>query len=184
MVLRGRASLKDYSIDPIVGTILALPVVAGLLAIVLIPYWFLWREMAFLDAFTGVKLPMLLLAFVATVLLHEGVHGLTWTLAGGLELSEIKYGVIWKALAPYAHPKVPLPAWVYRLGVAMPGLLLGLLPAAIGLVLGDSILAGWGALLLSFGAGDLLVLLAISSVPAATLVRDHPSRFGCFVVEE
>lgn len=176
-------SMRDYSIDPVLGTILAMPVVAGLLALVLIPHWLLWKEMAFLDAFTSLSLRVLLLGFVLMIVLHEAIHGLTWMMVGDLTLRQIKFGVIWKALAPYAHPKVPLSARAYRLGVLMPGLLLGLLPAIVGVALGDSFLAGWGALLLSFAGGDLLVLLAIYSVPAEALILDHPSRFGCLVVE-
>lgn len=176
--------MRDYSLDPILGTILAMPVVAALLAVVLAPYWLIWHEIAFLEAFTVFTLAELLILFVVTIILHEAIHGLTWVFVGDLELSAIKYGVLWKALAPYAHPRVALPARVYRLGVAMPGLVLGLLPSLIGMALGHSVLAGWGALLLSFAGGDLLVLLAIATLPASALVLDHPTRFGCVVVGE
>lgn len=175
--------MKDYSLDPIYGSLLAVPVVVGLLAFVWIPHWLLWGEFALDEALVSVPFALQLIILVASVLVHEALHAVAWAWAGGLSLAQIEFGVLWKALAPYAHPKVPLSAGAYRLGVVAPGLLLGLIPSLLGILFGWSIFSGWGGLLLAFAAGDALILWTIRHVSEDTLVRDHPSRFGCQVVE-
>jgi len=174
--------MKDLSIDPQRGTVLSIPFLLAMIAAVEIPHWLLWRESAIRAAFnTGVLAAVLI--FAAAIVAHEAIHGITWALAARLKRSEIKFGVLWSALTPYAHPKVPITARAYRIGAAMPGLVLGLLPSLAGLATGNAALSGWGAVLLSFACGDLLILLTIRSVPPGALVRDHPSRFGCEVLE-
>lgn len=175
--------MKDFSIDPQRGTLLSVPLFFAMIAAVMVPHWLLWRENPIAAALesTGV-LPMILI-FAAAVVAHEAIHGITWALAARLKQSEIKYGVLWKTLTPYAHPTVPITARAYRIGAAMPGLALGLLPSLVGLATGNATLTGWGAVLFSLACGDLLILLAIRSVPPGALVRDHPSRFGCEVLE-
>jgi hypothetical protein len=68
------------------------------------------------------------------ILLHELIHGLSWAWFGKKPLSTIKYGINLKALAPYAHCNQPLDVRVYRLGALMPGVLLGLLQAFLGII--------------------------------------------------
>jgi len=65
-------------------------------------------------------------AILIGVLVHEGIHGLTWLWLGKIPKENIKFGV--KSLTPYTHCDVPLPARVYRAGAIMPAVVQGLLP--------------------------------------------------------
>lgn len=174
--------MQDLSIDPNKGTLQSLPLLAGLVLLVAVPHWLLWQENAVLSALRSVGPFGLVGIFAFAIVAHEALHGITWMVAARLKPSDIRYGVLWKALTPYAHPKVPIPARAYRIGAAMPGVVLGLVPAILGIATGSAILSGWGAIFLAFACGDLLILLKIRSVPADALVRDHPTRFGCEVV--
>lgn len=175
--------MRDFSIDPTQGTIRSIPLFFGLVVLVALPHWLLWNENPISAAFDSIGIPVMLGIVVAGVVLHEGIHGLTWMLAGRLKPSDIKYGVLWSALTPYAHPKVPISARAYRIGAAMPGILLGVVPALAGIATGSAFVSGWGAIFLSVASGDLLILLTIRSVPAEALVCDHPTRFGCEVLD-
>jgi Putative zincin peptidase len=181
--MSGETQVRDCSIDPQKGSLLSLPFFVGLAAIVLIPHYLIWGENALKTALNSLSLPWMLAALVAVIIAHEGIHGFTWMLAARLQISDIRYGILWSALAPYAHPKVPITAGAYRIGAAMPGLVMGALPSLIGLAIGSGVLSGWGAFLLAVASGDLLVLVIMRSVPSAALVRDHPTRFGCEVIE-
>ena len=70
------------------------------------------------------------------------------------------------------------------IGGAMPGIVLGIVPSIVGLATGRGAWTGFGAILLAAAAGDALVLWSLRDVPPATLVRDHPSRVGCEIVDE
>jgi hypothetical protein len=108
---------------------------------------------------------------------HEGLHALGWYLAAGVSWDAFKFGI--KDLTPYAHVKVPLPVGPYRLGTALPGVALGLLPGLVGLLLENGPLAMWGLLFTSAAGGDALIIWLLRRAPPGSLVRDHPERAGC-----
>jgi hypothetical protein len=131
--------------------------------------------------FGGYNFIVAVLIVIAAIVAHEGIHAIGWKLFSGLGWDQIKFGIDRKTLSPYCHARAPMRASAYRIGAALPGILLGVVPIIVGLV-GAS--AGWtafGALLLSAAVGDALVLWVIRDVPADAWVLDHPSNAGCYV---
>jgi hypothetical protein len=141
-----------------------------------------WGWERFLEGFGRfIRWPNLIPALVIGVPLHELIHGLAWAYFGQRPLKDVRFGVQWKVLTPYAHLEVPIPARAYRLGAAMPALLLGALPYLVGLATGEGGFVAFGLLYLFAAGGDLLVLWLLRRVEGAALVEDHPSRTGCYV---
>jgi hypothetical protein len=122
-----------------------------------------------------------LVAFVGSIVIHEALHGLGYYWAGA-ERSEIEFGFSWMGLAPYAHCAAPLRANPYRVAIALPGLVLGVLPLAAGLGLGLWWLTLYAFFMLVAAAGDTLLLWFMRGVPADTWTQDHPSEVGCLVL--
>ncbi len=162
--------------------LLLLPVV-GLL--IFVPYRWLWGESLLVPVFSlGMRgFVTAVVLFFGGIVVHEWLHAVGFRLAGKAPADSIRYGFNWKGMAPYAHCHAVMPASGYRVGVALPGLILGVVPAVVGLIGGIWWLAVWGALMLVSAGGDLAVLLAVRHVPGAALVQDHPSKVGCHVVE-
>lgn len=130
------------------------------------------------------QIGLLLVCLVVGIVLHELIHALTWKLAAGLSWSTIKFGIDPKTFSPYAHCMVPMPAGPYRLGAAMPGLVTGVFPALLGILIGNVGLTFFGYLFILAATGDWLVLWLIREVKPGVLVEDHPTRAGCFVLEQ
>jgi Putative zincin peptidase len=120
-------------------------------------------------------------AFFAGLFVHEGLHGLGFLL-GGARSSEVKFGIAWSKLMLYTSCRVPLSARAYRVAVALPGVVLGLLPALVGLALGWWTWTLFGIFMIGPAAGDAAVLWAIRAVPGKTRVVDHPTEVGCQVL--
>jgi Putative zincin peptidase len=120
---------------------------------------------------------------VGGILVHEAVHAITWAIASGRPLSAIEIGIQWRSLSPFAHPRAPMAARPYRIGAAMPGVVLGLIPAVLAVILGTPLLLIFGLFFLIAAGGDALVLWLIRDVSSGLLVQDHPTRAGCIVVE-
>lgn len=99
-----------------------------------------------------------------------------------MAVTAVKIGFSWKGLAPYAHCAEPMRASAYRLSIILPGLVLGILPGTLGIVLLSWPLLLWGLLMTIAAGGDLAVLWAIRGVPASAWVRDHPTKAGCQVL--
>jgi len=133
------------------------------------------------DQFFG-RFWLFLLVFLVGIVIHEALHGLTWMIAGRKPLSAMKFGVQWKVLTPYAHSTEPMPAWAYRLGTIMPGLVLGFLPLLIGLIGGSGWVFFVGVVFTLAAGGDFLILWLIRRVDRQALIEDHPTRAGCYVL--
>jgi hypothetical protein len=121
---------------------------------------------------------------VLGIVAHELIHGLVWGLWNRKGFRAIKFGVIWSMLTPYCHCEVPLKINAYRWGALMPGIVLGFLPSIYSLFSGD-----FGALLFGLfftlaAGGDFLMIWVLRKVKNHTLVQDHPSKLGCYLIEE
>lgn len=114
---------------------------------------------------------------------HELLHAAGWIVFSTATHRDIRLGFQWKTLTPYAHLKIPITTFGYRMGSALPGIALGFLPYLTGLITGN----GWicvVALFFIFAAGgDLLTLWIIRGLKGSDIVQDHPSRVGCLVIE-
>ncbi len=129
------------------------------------------------------NLLLFLALLIASIMVHELIHGLAWMGFGKKAFSAIKLGVQWKTLTPYAHLKVPIEVNAYRIGGFMPGFVLGILPFSLSLILGDSNLLWFGIIQTAAASGDWLILWLLRNVKGGMLVEDHPSRAGCYVYE-
>lgn len=128
-----------------------------------------------------------ILLFMALVFIgiaaHELIHGLTWMGFGKKAFSTVKFGFQWKTLTPYAHLKEPVEVNVYRIGGFMPGFLLGIVPFLLSLMLGNNYVLWFSVIHTAAASGDWLILWLLRNLKSGTLVEDHPSRAGCYVVE-
>jgi hypothetical protein len=118
------------------------------------------------------------------ILLHELIHMLTWALFTKKPLKAFRLGFQWQSLAPYAHCKESMDIRPYRIGSFAPGLLLGILPWFISLFTGDILLFFFGFLYTTAASGDFFVLWVLRNIRPNTLVEDHPTNAGCFVIEQ
>ena len=125
----------------------------------------------------------LFLVVLLGVVLHELIHGIAWTIFGRKPFSAIKFGFQWKSLTPYAHLKEPVEVNAYRIGAFMPGFILGILIYILSLIWGNGNLFWFSLIHTSASGGDWLILWLIRKVKSGTLVEDHPTNAGCYVIE-
>jgi hypothetical protein len=170
---------RDLSLDPARVNLWAGLLALGLVALVALPHVALHRENPFGELYRTQGAFRIAIIILVGILVHEILHALGWWAAGRLRWADINFGVIWAQLMPYAHPRRPIPAWSYAAGAAVPGIVLGLVPAAIGLFTGSGTLSSLGAIGLAAAGGDMMVLYTLRGLPAQTLVQDHPTRIGC-----
>jgi hypothetical protein len=117
------------------------------------------------------------------VLVHELCHGLGWMVFGKKPLRSVSLGFQWKTLTPFAHLSEPVEIDAYRIGTLLPGLIVGVLPYVLSLVLGDGNLLWLGIMHTTAAGGDWLVLWLLRGLKPGLLVEDHPTSAGCFVME-
>lgn len=175
---------RDVSLSIARVNLLAVPFALG--PLVVIPGLFLilwgWPRIA-QTAPVLFRWEVLLPALLAGIVGHELLHAATWMLSGTVPRSAIRFGIQWKTITPYAHCSVPMPARAYRIGAAVPGIVLGILPAAYGLAAGNAAWMLYGTFFAIAAAGDAIILWLLRGTSAAALVEDHPTRAGCTVID-
>lgn len=157
------------------GFVLGVFLAAGVVFVV--PHVWRWDELP-LPSNGFIFWPLYVLSFFV----HEGLHGLGYRLGGGRP-EDLKYGFQWSTLMPYAHCASPLSARAYRLAVALPGVVLGVLPALVGLSFGWGAVTLFGVLCLGPAGGDACLLWALRRVPGDARVVDHPTEIGCRILD-
>lgn len=185
----GYAKVKDRSRDLSVSVaeanVYSLFLVFPLVAILAGIYGAVWGYDLYAAANMSLWSYLLFMVSLALgMVAHELIHGVSWTLVGRMPLSTVELGLQWRTLTPYAHCKGSLSIQAYRIGMVMPGVLLGLLPSIVGIVIGSAWMLVFGALFTTIAGGDFLVLWLIRKVGAGALVEDHPTRPGCRVLRE
>ena len=149
------------------------------------PYLYIWGGSGLKHMITdNTSLLWLAGIIIIGIFVHEAIHGITWVLGARKPLSSITFGFSWKTITPYAHCREAMKARPYRLGAVMPLLLLGILPSLAGIAGGWPLVMFTGLFFTFAAGGDMLILWLIRRVNADTLVEDHPSRAGCYVVTE
>lgn len=173
----------DHSISMLRANLLGLPLFLLMMGTVVAPYLLLVGIPAFiLGVNRSLDLGIFLLWIAAGTAAHEALHGVGWAVAAGKPFRSMRFGVHWKTLTPYAHFTEPISAAAYRIGIVLPGIIVGLGPAIAGYALDHPATLLFGGLFFGAAAGDALGLWAVRNIPAATLVLDHPTRVGCRIV--
>lgn len=182
---------EDRLIDLGKANIMVLLLTIPVLLIFGLPYYFIWIhgqdvtwsavwQSAFPPGVSSKGLFLLLVTLIGIVV-HEGIHGITWALFASRGFRSIQFGVMWKMLTPYCHCNEPLKVREYIIGALMPALLLGFIPAILGLVSGHPGILMFGMFFLLAAGGDFMIVALIRKEHPDTLVQDHPSEAGCSI---
>lgn len=182
---KAKSKHKQYAIGAGAANIYALGLIIPIVALYVLPYgWFYGGTALGNDLLQFLRHPVpFLISVIAGTILHELIHAVCWSWLDGIPWSKIKFGVKWKVLTPYVHCPEPVEISHYRWGVAMPGIVLGVAPYALALLLQNGWLLGFGLFFTLAAGGDILILWLLRDVPQGTHVQDHPELVGCRVVD-
>lgn len=162
--------------------LLAIPVVA--VSVLL----FVWMNPAENLRPSPLESVIFIVLFVAFVVLHEFIHGLTWSMFSEHHFKDIEFGFMKEYLTPYCTCLVPLSKGHYILGALMPCFVLGIIPLALGIVLGSSLLFWTGIIMTLSAGGDILIVIKLLAYKRQEgtkefLIYDHPTQAGSVIFE-
>ena len=171
-----------------VGILITLPFIAVIVAL-----YVLRNGTDFYGDFEAMPWPaplsflFIVIAMVAGIVIHEGIHGLFWSFGAKNHLKDIEFGFVVQMLTPYCTCKVPISKPIYILGSMMPMTLLGFVPGIICIFLANPILLIFSAIMILGGAGDILIsglLLKYKTKGKNVVILDHPYECGLVVFEK
>ena len=121
---------------------------------------------------------------IVGVVVHELIHGVTWACYAKSGWKSISFGVMWKFLTPYCHCSEPMHVRGYIMGAMMPCVILGIVPAVAALCIGSLPLLMWGIIFIAAAAGDIWMTWLLTKEDPHSLVLDHPSEAGFYIIDE
>ena len=163
--------------------LLAIPVVAiGMLL-------FAWKNPISLLTPTPQGSLLFVVLFLALIVAHELIHGLTWSLYAEHHFKDIEFGFMKEYLTPYCTCTTPLLKSHYIMGALMPCVVLGILPTAIGILLGSHLLFWTGIVMILAAGGDIMIVMKVLAHKSQNrseeiLIYDHPTQAGSVIFEK
>lgn len=121
--------------------------------------------------------------YIAGLVLHELIHGITWAKYSKHGMKSIKFGILKPSMIPYCHCKEILKAKHYRIGVVMPALITGFFPTILSIVIGSPLLLIFGIVFVIGAGGDFMILWMLRK-DKNLMISDHPSKIGYIVYKE
>lgn len=137
--------------------------------------WFDWRIMS---------LVLVWVAFILSIVVHEMLHGMGWSIFARKGWKSIHFGVMWEYLTPYCHCKEPLRPGAYLFGGLLPFLILGIGMYIVAWVSGNSILYILSLLnMLAAGGDTTLMCMLLKYFGKDVMILDHPTECGFIAFE-
>ena len=149
------------------------------------PFWALFlvlfaHRASLRISFDLVETVLFCLLYIASIPVHEGLHGLFWRMSCEHGWKSIQFGVM-EMLTPYCHCMEPLKKARYLLGAFAPLVLLGLLPSILAVFSANVFLLWFGLFGIVSAGGDMAIgMLLLKS--KADLFLDHPTKCGFLAV--
>jgi hypothetical protein len=184
---------ETLTIDLVKANIFGIFVMIPIFLIYGIPFYIIWK-----DKFTVLNLKnnfeefniinnslllsvLIVIVVILGIILHELIHGITWSKFTKKGFKSMKFGILWKTLTPYCHCKEPLLVKEYVLGAIMPAIILGFIPAIFGILYGNVLLLVFGMFFTTVAIGDFMIINLLRNENMNSLVLDHPTEAGCFI---
>ena len=169
--------IKEYTMGMGKVNLITLILIIPIAALILLPFILIWNYEIFK---TGLDIFMdhFLLYMLGGIVIHELLHGLTWGYFASNGLKSIKFGIKWEFLTPYCHCKEPLKVKHYKIGGAMPLIVLGIIPSIIGLIIGHGGVLSFGLFFTWAAGGDIIALYMLRKLDGDIWVSDHPKKMG------
>ena len=148
---------------------------------------FLLKNRGLSVGFTTLGPLLFALVLFALIVVHELIHGLSWSIFAEHHWKDIEFGFMKQYLTPYCTCTVPLSKGQYIFGALMPLVVLGLLPMLAGILLGSLPMLLMGIIMADAAGGDILIvwkILRYRSGAKDVVYIDHPTQAGGVIFEK
>ena len=162
--------------------IYSLPFIVFFLAL----YLLIYRSGVTLGSDYAIRYLIFIIVFLLAIFVHELIHGVTFSIFSKNHWKDIDFGMVWADFTPYCTCIGTVKKNQYLLAILMPFLVLGVLPAIIGTILGEFIIVVFGLFMMLGAGGDLLIAYMILRYQNKkdVLYLDHPTEVGVVIFEK
>ena len=179
-------TVKELTIGIVKANVYAILMVLPLCLFTVIPFILVNRGKLYFEGNPLITSVLFVITLVVLVVVHELIHGLTWSIFAQDHFKSIEFGFMKEYATPYCTCTVPLKKGAYIAGALMPLIILGIMPAVIAIFTGSFFLLAIGFVMIMAAGGDIMIvlkLLGYKSGAADVLIYDHPTQAGSVIFE-
>lgn len=121
-------------------------------SIVVVPLFLLFHGV---PVITLMAVLLAIAGFIVSIPVHEMIHGVTCAYVSDNNYKTISYGISLKGLHAYCRYQLPIATNVRNIVSLMPGIVLGLIPAIVGVAIGNVAVCIFAILNLAGASGDV-----------------------------
>jgi len=173
---------QEITINMLQANLYAFPIIIFLIIIMLASYLFIWGKAYFLSGFFQLRISLFIPLLLAGFFMHEVIHILGYHFFGKVPFNNLKIGFKLKSLTPYAYCSQPISLSAYKWSALLPAVVLGIIPATISLISGNTLIFILAVIFSITAGGDLLIIWMLRKIPLNYLVLDHPDKAGCIIL--
>lgn len=176
---------RDLTIGIVYANVMAF--IMALPFVVLFSILFSIGKHSFSSGMNAIECSVFFIIFFICIAVHEGIHGITWAVFAKNHFKSIEFGFMVEYFTPYCTCKSPLKKHEYIIGAIMPTVILGIIPCAVSLFIGQAALLYFGFFMILAGGGDMTIIYHIllkRSEKKEELYLDHPYKCGTMVFEK
>lgn len=143
-----------------------------------------WTKTYILENIITIKTFVMYLFLIISIPIHEYIHAITFYFFVK-DKTKIKVGFDKNNITPYCYCSQKILLWQYMIAIAMPLIVLGMLPCILAVVYKDVMLLLCAEIEISCAGADLLVIfIAIYYGNYNKYVVDHPTYVGFLVIDD
>ena len=179
-------TVKELTIGIVKANVYAILMALPLCLVTVIPFILVNRGKLYFEGNPLITSVLFVITLVVLVVVHELIHGLTWSIFAQDHFKSIEFGFMKEYATPYCTCTVPLKKGAYIAGALMPLIILGIMPAVIAIFTGSFFLLAIGFVMIMAAGGDIMIvlkLLGYKSGAADVLIYDHPTQAGSVIFE-
>lgn len=120
--------------------------------------------------------------YLVGLVCHEGLHALSAIVFAGKKKEDIAFGANFKQMMLYCHVKSPIKNWQYQVLLLVPIIVTGIIPLIISVLFGNIFLVVAFSLLVSGGAGDIIMFSSLTKHDKNQLILDHAEAPAYYLV--
>ena len=176
---------RKVSIDIAKANLFGLVILLVSAVVFLVPFYYIWVGRKPLAELLGSETQwyMFFFGLIVGVVIHELIHGITWACYAPGGWKSISFGVMWKMLTPYCHCDEPMRIPDYIKGAMMPCIVMGIIPSVVALLIGNLPLLLWGIFFIGGAAGDIWMTWLLTKEDPKSMVLDHPTEAGFYILD-
>ena len=140
-------------------------------------YYRIWGYFIQQPSLNNINVLFLLVA-AGFLFVHEIIHAIVWS-----KHTDVKFDFIFKSLFRLCYCENAIKMKKYIIGLIIPSIILGIIPAVAGMVLGNKAIFLFGLIMIAAGGDDFFAVYVLRKANKESWIKDMKSRIGFIVYE-